>query len=265
MNAGNGSAQTQAAELASSLARDGYVVFDPRIDASVIDGAIGAIEDQFQPEGSMARALRRAKRAVRGRHTAVSLRDERRVQDAWTISSEVREIAFAPAVLELLEQAYGRSPRPFQTLNFRIGSEQRPHSDAMHFNSEPSGFMCGVWVALEDIGPEQGPLVYYPGSHKLAEFTMGEVYADPDSNADYEQFVAGLIEREGLEPRYAGLRKGEALIWSSNLLHGGAPQHDPALTRWSQVTHYFFEGCRYWKPLDSDQAQRSYWEPSWVR
>lgn len=26
--------------------------------------------------------------------------------------------------------------------------------------------MCGVWVALEDVGPDQGPLVYYPGSHR---------------------------------------------------------------------------------------------------
>ena len=31
----------------------------------------------------------------------------------------------------------------------------------------PEGFMCGVWVALEDMDMENGPLVYYPGSHKL--------------------------------------------------------------------------------------------------
>ena len=68
-----------------------------------------------------------------------------------------------------------------------------------------------------------------------------------------------------IRDRHATLRKGEALIWSSNLLHGGSPQRDPSLTRWSQVTHYFFEGCRYWKPLDSRDGQRSYWQPTWVR
>ncbi len=260
--------QTDAPDLdhlAVALERDGYVIFDPGIGTDVIDGAIAEIEHHFRPEGAVEGGLRRAKRALRGRHTAISHRDERRVQDAWTVSSPVREIALAPTVLELLEQSYGRRPRPFQTINFRIGSEQKPHSDAMHFNSEPSGFMCGVWVALEDIDLDQGPLVYYPASHKLAEYTRGDVDADPDSHSDYERFVAALIEKEGLEPSYARLRKGQALIWSSNLLHGGAPQRDPSLTRWSQVTHYFFEDCRYWKPLDSTQAQRRYWEPTWVR
>lgn len=254
--------QNRLAALRSSLEHDGYVVFDPGIEESTIDGAIAEIEPLFRPEGAGSRALRRAKRALRGRHTAISHRDERRVQDAWVVSESVRAIAFAPGVLDVLEHSCGRRPKPFQTLNFRCGSEQRPHSDAMHFNSEPSGFMCGVWVALEDIGTDQGPLVYYPGSHRLDEYTMAEVRGSHD---DYEEFVAALIEREGLEPGHATLRKGEALIWSSNLIHGGAPQRDPGLTRWSQVSHYLFEGCRYWKPLDTEGDARSYWEPTWVR
>lgn len=258
-------AEAQRVDPADALRRDGYAIFDPQIDEATLDGAIADLADQFRPEGGLARNLRRARRAVLGRHTTLSHRDGRRVQDGWTISPHVREIAFAPNVLAMLERAYGRRPRPFQTLNFRVGSEQRAHSDAMHFNSEPSGFMCGVWVALEDIGPDQGPLVYYRRSHELAELTMGDVAAEASDYPDYEEFVAALIEREGLEASHASLRKGEALIWSSNLLHGGAPQRDPSLTRWSQVTHYFFEGCRYWKPLDSTSDERRYWEPSWVR
>ncbi len=252
--------------LGEALDRDGYAVFDPGISEATIDAAIARIEPLFSAETRAGRTLRRARRAVLGRHTAISLRDDRRVQDAWVVSDEVKAIATAPAALELLGEAYGRRPLPFQTLNFRVGSQQRPHSDAMHFNSEPSGFMCGIWMALEDIGPDQGPLVYYPGSHKLAEVTRGDVDAAAGAaGADYEDFVAALIERQGLEPRYATLRKGEALIWSSNLLHGGSPQRDPSLTRWSQVTHYFFEGCRYWKPLDSRDGERRYWQPTWVR
>lgn len=253
-------------ELREALDRDGYVVFDPGIDEATIDAAVAGIEPLFSPESAPARTMRRARRALLGRHTAISHRDERRVQDAWVVNDEVKAIATAPAALELLKEAYGRRPLPFQTLNFRLGSQQRPHSDAMHFNSEPSGFMCGIWMALEDIGPDQGPLVYYPGSHKLAEVTKGDVEASSAGEyGDYEDFVAALIEREGLEPRQALLRKGEALIWSSNLLHGGSPQHDPSLTRWSQVTHYFFEGCRYWKPLVSSGDEREYWQPTWVR
>ena len=51
----------------------------------------------------------------------------------------------------MLFSLYGREPFPFQTLNFPYGSRQHYHSDAVHFNSLPKGFMCGVWVALEDI------------------------------------------------------------------------------------------------------------------
>jgi len=32
-------------------------------------------------------------------------------------------------------------------------------------------------------------------------------------------------------------------------LHGGTVQTDRSLTRHSQVTHYFFEGCTYYTPL----------------
>ena len=38
----------------------------------------------------------------------------------------------------------------------------------------------------------------------------------------------------------------------ANLLHGGDRQNDLSLTRWSQVTHYYFEGCAYYAPLFSD-------------
>jgi ectoine hydroxylase-related dioxygenase (phytanoyl-CoA dioxygenase family) len=35
--------------------------------------------------------------------------------------------------------------------------------------------MCGVWVALEDIDMGNGPLIYYPGSHRVPEVTMKEL------------------------------------------------------------------------------------------
>ena len=81
----------------------------------------------------------------------------------------MRALATAPKVLALLDELYGREPLPFQTLNFRRGTQQAPHSDALHFSTIPAGFMCGVWVALEDMDMDNGPLVYYPGSHLLPE------------------------------------------------------------------------------------------------
>ena len=66
-----------------------------------------------------------------------------RVQDAWKHVEEVRELAISPTVLGALEQLFGRAALPFQTLNFPIGTRQRTHSDTVHFDSRPSGFMAG--------------------------------------------------------------------------------------------------------------------------
>ena len=59
------------------------------------------------------------------------------------------------------------------------------------------------------------------------------------------------MEAHGLQPAEFHPTKGQALIWAANLLHGGLPQRDKNKTRWSQVTHYFFEDCAYYTPLAS--------------
>ena len=79
---------------------------------------------------------------------------------------------------------------------------------------------------------DSGPLVYYPGSHKLDRGDDGRCDREPrPPGGDYED-----VRRAGDRARGAGaedgtIRKGQALIWASNLLHGGAPQATAALTR----------------------------------
>jgi len=126
--------------------------------------------------------------------------------------------------------------------------------------------MCGVWIALEDVDMDNGPLVYYPGSHVLPEFTMEDVGVEArrERYADYERFIADLIAERGLEPRYGTIRKGQALVWSANLLHGGLPQRDAARTRHSEVVHFFFEGCRYFTPMLSGDGHVEWREPGWI-
>jgi hypothetical protein len=67
-----------------------------------------------------------------------------RQQDAWKRIREVKQIAANKLILKILERLYGRSPFPFQTLNFPVGSQQPLHSDALHFHTYPLGYMCGV-------------------------------------------------------------------------------------------------------------------------
>ena len=182
------------------------------------------------------------------------LKGRDRIQDAWKFSAAVRELAVHPRVLDLLHTMYGRDPVPFQTLNFEYGTQQRAHSDTVHFSSLPARYMCGVWVALEDVDAGNGPLLYYPGSHRLPDpfFQRFGLPAGFESYERYESAQAALLAAHGLERIEFHAKAGDVLIWSANLVHGGTPITDQGRTRWSQVTHYFFEGCVYVTPLLSD-------------
>jgi phytanoyl-CoA dioxygenase PhyH len=249
---GSSSSETLTAEQRDQFERDGYFVIDALgVEPDVLDSIVPELTDLYG-----------------GPHRKEDgvIYFPNRVQDAWRLNANVKALALAPRVLAILDELYGRRPLPFQTLNFRRGTEQAPHSDALHFSSVPEGFMAGVWVALEDMDMENGPLVYYPGSHKLPMVTMQDVGVDAKRTEykQYEEHIAGLIEREGLEPAYATIPRGHALVWSANLLHGGADQADKSRTRHSQVTHVFFEGCRYYTPMLSEGEEIRWRNPEWI-
>ncbi len=226
---------------------DGFMMFDPGLPELMLDRAI--LDLASHPE------------IVRDLHHGS------RVFNGWKTSRAVRAIALAPRILRALRQLYGRKPLPFQTLNFPIGTEQKVHSDVIHFASDPPTYMCGVWVALEDIDMNNGALVYYPGSHKLPVVSMEEVAPGPGPEYYhlYEAKIEKLVKDRNLTPHYAVLKKGQALIWASNLLHGGSAHRDKGRTRHSQVTHYYFEGCQYYQPLSSYGGYRHLKIDEWVR
>jgi hypothetical protein len=225
------------AEQVRRYAEDGYLIFDPEIEESLLDDARREVEPLYG--------------------------NELRKQDAWKTVSAIRTIATAPKIMEMLRVLYRREPIPFQTLNFPVGTQQRTHSDSIHFNSIPQRFMCGVWVALEDVHADNGPLHYYPGSHKLPFYdlidmglkgseaqTVEEIYGGTYKR--YEERLDEIIQAHGLKKETLNMPKGKAIIWSANLLHGGEKILTPGSSRHSQVTHYFFENCVYYTPLRSD-------------
>lgn len=189
-----------------------------------------------------------------------------RIQDGWKSVDEVRQLARNENIAVALKQLLGREALPFQTLNFPIGTRQFTHSDTIHFNSIPSNFMVGVWVALEDIDSDNGPLLYYPGSHKLHEYSMHDFGLEPGYHNyhKYEECIQKVVEKEQLQAEYGIIKKGDALIWHANLLHGGAPQKDLTRSRHSQVTHYYFADCKYYTPMNSTQEQLHFREPFWI-
>jgi hypothetical protein len=231
--------------VALDLRTQGYAVLD------FPDPEIGSIADRIKRNLNGHYEWRHWHQGVAGFNA--------RVQDAWTFDADVKRIATNPQMIELLEELYGRRAFPFQTLNFCVGSQQHVHTDSVHFSANPERFMCGVWVALEDTDDDNGPLIYYPGSHAWPVYTNEHIGVNTAALNDpievyprYETLWDALIEANGVKPQRFYAKKGQALIWAANLLHGGDAHHDRGRTRWSQVTHYYFEGCSYYTPMFSE-------------
>jgi ectoine hydroxylase-related dioxygenase (phytanoyl-CoA dioxygenase family) len=246
--------------------RDGYmIVEDTGIAPAVLDGVMADTNSLYMKEPGE----ERWGEANTPEHGVFFT--WHRIMDAWHLSANVKQVALNPRILAILEELFGRKPLPFQTLNFPFGTQQAAHSDTIHFDSIPQDFMVGVWVALEDMDMDNGPVCYYPGSHKLPRVTMQTIGVEADSSnysPHYEDAIRDLVKREGLEPEYALIKKGQALIWAANLLHGGAEQRDMSRSRYSQVTHVYFEGCRYYTPLmssDPGSEDGTFWrDPQWI-
>ena len=159
--------------------------------------------------------------------------------------------------------------RVFSKPSFQVWNRQDILSDLIHFSTIPQGLMLAVWVALEDIHEDSGPLLAYAGSHKLNMRYYGDLgitdqcgECNPrkksyDSNDCLQACYGRELRRQVLSnlppPKKVLIKKGDAFVWAANLLHGGSAILNPNLTRMSQVTHYFLEGAHeYWVPRQSN-------------
>lgn len=230
-------------KIANDYNENGFVVIPNLIDFSTIDEIKQDMDDKgYNLDFKM-----------------TNQRDHVRIQDFWMFSEQTKNVACNAKVLDILNFLYEREPIPFQTLNFRVGSQQRAHSDTIHFSSIPAKYMCGVWVALEDITPENGAVFYYPKSQRLPEYNFSHFKnttndTSYDNYIEYENFIEKIVEINDFEKKPFYAKKGDVLIWSSNIIHGGSKVLNENSSRYSMVTHYFFKDCIYYTPMLSNMV-----------
>lgn len=150
-------------------------------------------------------------------------------------------------IVESLRQIFDADPVLFQSLSFEYGSEQALHQDTAYVVTNPPMNLVGVWIALEDIQSGSGELKYAKGSHKLPYFFQEKTKkfhwnrdVDGDQlHSDYINFLekAALDYPEIIIQNYLP-KKGDALIWHSQLAHGGSQITNDSLTRKSLVGHF---------------------------
>lgn len=164
-----------------------------------------------------------------------------KMNDLFLESEQVRALVLAPRLAAKLNEMLGGSPLVCNTLNFEFGSSQPYHTDSLYMTPPRDFNLVATWIALEDVHPDSGPLRFYAGSHKIPPFLFshGRMTAVPGEMPGFNAYMQAEIEQRGLEERHFEARKGDVFIWHSQLLHGGTPVENPALTRRSLVTHYF--------------------------
>lgn len=172
-----------------------------------------------------------------------------RIHGAHQKLPSARAVWLYPPVIDFLEGYFKDMPCACQTLTYVNGSEQGAHQDSIHLTPYPSGFMCGVWVALQDVQENSGELFVYPGSHRSGSIRARDLNLHKVVNDDYSHYnkfssaIDNLIETEGYERLVYRPKAGQILVWHENLIHGGSPRLDTSKARLSVVSHYFAKGA----------------------
>lgn len=171
-----------------------------------------------------------------------------KIMFAIHVSELLNSVGNNKSLHELLSVLLNGNSVLFQSINFIKGSEQDTHSDSIHMTTYPLGGLLGVWIALEDINEDNGPLHYYPGSHKLPYYLNKDYDNEGNSflignksYSAYERMIEKKTKDLGLKKEIFKAKKGDLLIWHANLFHGGEPHKNTEATRKSVVFHYFKE------------------------
>jgi ectoine hydroxylase-related dioxygenase (phytanoyl-CoA dioxygenase family)/SAM-dependent methyltransferase len=234
---------TAEASLVAHWRRYGFVILRGAINADAIDAALSDFERAY--DGVIRRKMLFAD--DKGSHIEIANREyirkeNARLLDLHEISEAVQAIVFAEPLSRFLQILFERPALAFQSLGFYYGSAQPAHQDCAFVRvSSPFEFVAS-WIALEDIAPDSGELEYYPGSHALPPYIFNGKYLWVDySDPELPQLSQNLHARAkqaGLAMQRFLAKKGDVLVWSPGLIHGGSKIMDPNRTRKSLVTHY---------------------------
>ena len=220
---------TQSQKSLLNFENAGYAVLNQYFDESTVDNINTEIDQ-----------LLRAKE--------VSFTNGNKIMFAIHKSKFLKTLGENKGLLELLSSIIHENVKLFQSINFKMGSEQHTHSDSIHMTTFPLGGLLGVWIALEDIELDNGPLHYYPGSHQLPYY-LNEDYNNEGNffligakdYSQYEKMIEEKISENSIEKKVFTAKKGDLLIWHANLFHGGEPHLNKTKTRKSMVLHCFAE------------------------
>jgi len=185
-----------------------------------------------------------------------------KINDLFLDEPEVLNFALSERLTRILSGLLDGAPLVCNSLNFIWGSGQPDHVDSWFMPppvpTQPA--KRSFWgrvkapespqfndrlavssICLEDVHPDAGPLVYYPGSHKIPpfRFSHGGFAALQDGTSKSSDYVHAEMQKAGLRREEFLGKAGDVFLWHGQLVHGGSAIKDPTRTRKTLVTHYW--------------------------
>ena len=169
---------------------------------------------------------------------------------------DIRRIALSPKLAPVLGQLLDGEPMICNSLNFERGSQQAFHIDTWYMPPPVDGRMVVASICVDDVDEDNGPVVYYPGSHRIPphRFSDGRLNEIPAEMPQCRAYLEREIAARGLREEEFRGRGGDVLLWHAQLLHGGRPIRDTSRTRASLVVHYWRAGDLPAEAVRADRA-----------
>lgn len=174
-----------------------------------------------------------------------------RIVNLHSQSEIFRQLFTRNRSLSVIDHCFGKKATVYTSLTFQVGTQQPIHRDIPVFRTSPDARYFGMWVALEDVDDNNGPLMVIRKGHRTA---LVDPYALAQSlcpnlknmsNEDlqkemwepYQEKIHAKCLEQGLSIDKIQVRKGDTVIWHALLPHGGSKILDAKRTRYSCVFH----------------------------
>jgi phytanoyl-CoA hydroxylase len=260
---------------AELLDRDGYFVWPGLLPASLIDRHLEAYAELNARLGVLPGEDFHAYSAEKQAAVKQARADFHRE------SAPAQQMIFNHALMQFLRDAFGEDPVMRQPETGLYHRRTPDHTDSLDFKVQPARREVRVWCALEDIHPDAGPVYFVAGSHQtisdrlelevlseqpgLGELLRSQMAATTPKDffavtRPLWSYVKGVklpraIAECGVERKPLLLAKGDAVIFSSDTVHGTCRCANPSLTRkyfvayWATRSAVWHHSRSYWGPL----------------
>jgi hypothetical protein len=222
---------------------NGWVLLHSVFDGSEVRRVDAAIEEVWRTRPAYVTVddLDRGIRTRMSRLSADRRRNRVKISDLYLASTQLRDLLLSSKLTGVLSALLGDEPVLCNSLNMEYGSEQDYHADSLFMTPLTPGGVIAVWLALEDVKAGSGALRVYSGSHEIPpyEFADGSYHGIEFELPQWATYMQHEIDVRGLRPKSLFARRGDAIIWHADLIHGAEPILDRTLTRRSMVGHYF--------------------------